>query len=357
MRWVSNAVTSFFLCILGASVIATPSSAPAAADLSFKDKTVIMLIGSQPGGGTDASGRAIARFMGKYLPGTPSVAVQNMPGASGVTAMNHFTNRTAPDGLTVIMGSNSTIDPVVYRNANAQYDTRTIRVIGGIGRGGTLLFVSKAAEPRLFNKSAEPAIIGSIGAVPRPGMQPALWSIEYLGWNAKWVVGYPGSSEVMVAFDRGEIDITSTSNIFLIQDRLKNGSLKILYQSGAVEGGKVTGRPEFGDAPLFSELMAGKVQDKAAQQAFDYWAALSSVDKWLGLPPGTPDDILAAYRESFRLFSADKDFQDLGEKISDGFGSIAASDVEAIIRTLADTPPEALQFLTSLMRKQGLRVK
>lgn len=346
------------LCSLGLSVVSVAvSSASAQAEVSFQGKNVTMIIGSAPGGGTDASGRAIARFLGKYLPGSPSVVVQNMPGASGITAMNHFVHRTQPDGLTVVMGSNSIIDPVIYRNSKAQYDTRDLRMVGGVGRGGTVLFIKKDAEKRLYDRSAEPVVIGTIGPVPRAGMQPAVWSIEYLGWNAKWVAGYPGSNEVMLALDRGELDLSATSNIFLVEERIKTGAVKILFQGGQLESGKVIGRPEFGDAPIFLAQMQGKITDPIAQKAFEYWVALSSIDKWLGLAPGTSDEILMTYRATFKELSADPEFIKVGDTISDGFSPVDALDVEAFVRTCAETPQEALNYLSDLMRKQGLRVQ
>src|SRR4051812_25179839 len=68
----------------------------AAEPISFEGKTVTMMIGSAAGGGTDASGRLIARFLGKYLPGNPTVIVKNVPGAQGMTSMNYFANQVAP---------------------------------------------------------------------------------------------------------------------------------------------------------------------------------------------------------------------------------------------------------------------
>ena len=333
------------------------SASGTAAQVSFKGKTITMIVGSDPGGGTDASGRVIAPFLRKYLPGEPNVVVQNMPGASGITSLNYFIRRTQPDGLTVMMGSISTIDPVVYRNSSAQYDPKTFRVVGGVGRGGSFIFVTKEAEQRLFDKSAAPVVIGTIMGMPRPAMQPALWCIEYLGWNAKWVAGYHGTNEVMLAFDRGEIDMTSTGNIFQIEDRLKSGHLRIINQTGAVEAGKIVGRAEFGDAPLFPDQVKGKVSDPTALKAFDYWTALNNGDKYLALSPQTPDNILEAYREAFRKASVDKDFLERGDKISDGFQPMAADDVATIINTLADTPAEAVDYTKGLMRKQGLRVQ
>jgi tripartite-type tricarboxylate transporter receptor subunit TctC len=323
---------------------------------SFKGKAITMIVGSSPGGGTDATARLIAPYLHKYLPGEPNVVVQNMPGASGITALNYFVHRTQPDGLTVVNGSISMVDPINFRRATSQYDPTTFRFAGGIGRGGNIIFINKDAEARLYDKSARPAVIGSILAVPRSSIQPALWCIEYLGWNATWIVGYRGTNEVMLALDRGEIDMTATGNLFQIQDRLNSGQLKILNQTGALENGKIVKRADFGDAPLFPDQMKGKIKDSTAQKAFDYWMALNSGDKWLALEPGTPEPILGAYREAFQKMSADPEFRERGERISDGFAPMSAHDVESIVHTLANTPKEAIDYTKALMRKQGIRI-
>ncbi len=347
------AVAAMGLAVLGAGM----AGAVAQGAVSFKGKTVTMLVGSEPGGGTDAAGRLIALSLRKYLPGEPNIVVQNMPGASGMTALNYFVHRTQPDGLTVVMGSISTIDPVVFRNANAQYDPKSFRFAGGIGRGGSVIFVNKSAEARLYDKAAKPVMIASVQAMPRPAIQPVIWCIEYLGWNAGWVGGYRGTSETMFALDRGEVDMTSTGNIFQIQDRLNSGQLKILTQTGALQGGRIVGRAEFGGAPLFPEMMKGKINDPVARKAFELWTALNTGDKWLALAPGTPDGILAAYRGAFAKVAAEPEFLEQGEKISEGFAPMTPRDVEVVVGTLADTPLEAVDYTKALMRKQGLRIQ
>jgi len=343
---------------IGFALLGPGIPAATAQDLpSFKGKTITMLIGDDPGGGTDISGRLIALYLHKYLPGEPGVVVQNMVGASGMAAMNFFVHRTEPNGLTVLMGSISTIDPVLFRNANAQYDPKTFRYIGGLGRGGSVIFVSKAAQPRLYDKSAKPVIIGSVQSMPRPGTQPILWSIEYLGWNGAWVGGYRGTNETMFALDRGEIDMTATGNIFQIQDRLDRGVLEIIYQTGALKNGRIVGRADFGSAPLFPDLMKGEISDPVAQKAFDLWTTLNTGDKWLALAQGTPDAILAAYRDAFAKLAAEPEFLERGEKISEGFTPMSAPDVEIVVRTLTDTPSAAVDYTKAMMRRQGLRIQ
>ena len=341
---------------LALTVLAIP--APAAAEVSFQGATIKMIIGSSPGGGTDGTGRIIARLLGKHLPGTPSIVVQNFPGASGVTAMNFFMRQTKPDGLTIVMGSNSIVDPLIYRNANAQYDPKTIRMVGGIGTGGTIAFLTADSEKRLYDKAAPPIVIGNVGPLPRAGMHMALWGVEYLGWNAKWVVGYPGTNELFLAMDRHEVDFSASGPLKTITDRVKAGRWKLVMQTGSMENGKFVGAPSHGAAPIFLEQMQGKISDPIARKAFDYWVAVTSVDKWLGLPIGTPDDILASYREGFRKLATDKEFLDLGRQLAgEEFGVTEASRVESFVATLADTTPEALEYINLLMRKQGMGVK
>jgi hypothetical protein len=130
-----------------------------------------------------------------------------------------------------------------------------------------------------------------------------------------------------------------------------------VLQTGSVENGKIVGRQELGDAPIFIALMQGKITDPVAQKAFDYWYAINNMDKWVGLAPGTSDEIVAAYRDAFKKFSVDKEFVDATNKITDGFTVRDAAEIEAQVKTLSDTPPEALAYLAEVMRKQGLRIK
>jgi tripartite-type tricarboxylate transporter receptor subunit TctC len=346
------------LAAAAAGIVALASSAPAQADVSFQGATIKMIIGSSPGGGTDGTGRIIARLLGKYLPGMPNIVVQNFPGASGVTAMNFFMRQTHPDGLTIVMGSNSSVDPLIYRHANAQYDPKTIRMVGGIGTGGTIAFLTTDSEKRLYDKSAPPIVIGNVGPLPRAGMQMALWGVEYLGWNAKWVVGYPGTNELVLAMDRHEVDFSASGPLATISDRIKAGTWKIVMQTGSIENGKFVGEPSNGAAPIFLEKMQGKIGDPIARKAFDYWVAVTSVDKWLGLPVGTPDEILTVYRDAFRKLATDKEFLALGRQLAgEEFGVTSPAKVEAFVSTLADTPPEALEYINVMMRKQGMATK
>src|SRR5215212_5549076 len=192
---------------------AAPQTAQAQAPVSFEGKTINFVVGFSAGGGTDASARVIAPYLTKYLPGNPTVIVSNMPGADGMTAMNTFVQpqRTPADGTAITMGSTTTSDPLQYRRPQSHFDPTKFHFIGG---------------------------------VPRSGMQSTAWGIAYLGWNAKWVVGYRGTQDLFIALQRGEIDMTATGNVRDVQHLIDNGTLKILTQSGTVRNGELSTRPE-----------------------------------------------------------------------------------------------------------------
>src|SRR3954449_6247007 len=119
------------IALLATALLIGLPAAQAQEAASFAGKQVTMIIGSAPGGGTDTPGRVIANFIAAHLPTKPSVIVRNIPGAQGVTAMNHFVKQVAPDGLTITMGSTTQADPLFYRKPTALFDTTKFHIIGG----------------------------------------------------------------------------------------------------------------------------------------------------------------------------------------------------------------------------------
>jgi tripartite-type tricarboxylate transporter receptor subunit TctC len=327
--------------------------------ISFKGKTVTMVVGYPAGGGTDVSGRVIASFLGSHLPGNPSIIVQNVPGADGLTAMNYFVQQVRPDGLTLTMGSGSQSEPTHYRTPQAHFDPTKFAFIGGAGRGGSALVIKRDAEKRLYDKSAPPVIMGTTSGAPRSNMEMAAWGREFLGWNLKWVIGYRGTSDVFLALERGEIDMTATANLGPIAKLLATGQYKILVQTGARLGnGTFSGRDDFGGAPLIPVMMEGKIKDPVAREAFDYWLELhSGAEKWLALPPDAPTPTAAVYRDAFDRMVQDKEFLERSKAISDDFTPIGYRDVERWMKALGGTSDAAINYISDMMRRQGARAE
>jgi tripartite-type tricarboxylate transporter receptor subunit TctC len=334
------------------------ASAAVAEPLTLRGKTVTMIVGFASGGGTDLAARLIASVLGKYLPGEPSVVVQNVPGAEGMTALNYFVQQVKPDGLTLVMGSGSEAEPTHYRKPQSRFDPTKFAFIGGAGRGGSALVISARAEPRLYRNDAAPVIMGSTSGSFRSNMHMAAWGRELLGWNLRWVAGYRGTSELFIALERGEIEMTATSNIAPITKILAAGNFKILVQSGALKDGKIAARAEFGNAPLMPVLVSGRIKDPVAAEGFDYWMTThTGPDKWLALPPGTPQVLVQAYREAFRRAIDDPELHERSRKLTDDFTPVFHEDVEAWMKKMAATPQAALEFVSAMIGRQGMKVE
>ena len=344
----AGAIALMFGCFAGIDL--------AAAEVSFKGKTVTMIIGYRPGGGTDAVGRLTGKYLVQHLPGKPQIIFRNMPGGGGITSMNYFANQAKRDGSTITTGSSTQPDPLRFRRKSAKYDPLAFHYIGGIARGSTVMMINPAAKPRLLDKSKKPVIMGAVDGT-RSSMQVALWGAEFLGWNLKWVIGYPGTSEIALALQRGEVDMSSTGNLFLIKEMINAKKAVPLVQSGTLAGGKLVPRSEFPNVPIFTVLVQPKIKNPVAQKAFAYWEGINALDKWLALPPQTPAAVVKAYRAAFTAAVKDKDFLAQGRKmVSQDFEAILPEDQTIMIQKVAGTPNEALAYIKTLKKKNGLPV-
>jgi len=342
--------------VVGTALLARP--ADAAEPPSFKGKTVTMIIGYAPGGGTDLTGRLLASFLGRHLPGEPTIVVQNIPGADGMTAMNFFVQQTKPDGLTLTMGSGSQAEPTHYRKPLSRFDPTKFGFVGGVGHGGSAVVINKQSESRLYAGQGAPVIMGTTSGAPRSNMEMAAWGREILGWNLKWVIGYRGTNDLFLALERGEIDMSATGNLAPVVKLMASGRFKILVQSGMLKDGRLMSRAEFTEAPLISTLVAGKIGDPVAARAFDYWMAVhAGPEKWLALPPQTPEPIVAAYREAFDKTTLDPEFVERSRKVADDFTPMSHLDVGTWMKTLGSTPDEAIEFISAMTRRQGAGVE
>jgi hypothetical protein len=108
--------------------------------------------------------------------------------------------------------------------------------------------------------------------------------------------------------------------------------------------------------PLLSDMVAGKIKDPIAQQAFEYWKNITLVGQWLALPPGTTADIVAAYRNAFHAMMRNPEFLKLATKVAPDIIEMSGADIANLLALLAATPPDALGFMQEMQKKQGLHV-
>jgi tripartite-type tricarboxylate transporter receptor subunit TctC len=345
-RRLSFAVSIGLVGLLTVSV----ASAQAAPAPFYEGKTLRVLIASGPGGGTDTAGRLVARYLPKYLPGNPKIMIQNMGGGGGTIANNYFASEVKPDGLTIMQDSSSSVASFVRGGSAIKYDPKKFRVIGGVARSGTLLMIRNDARDKLTNKAAKPVVVGDTDGI-RNWIAMTVWGAEYLGWNLRWIYGYPGSRELQLAIRQGEIDIWATQNAKLVKDLQREGVVQII---GTEEDQR---RADFPDAPTFLELLGSKKPTGLSWQAYQAWAGAPELDKYLVAPDGTPDHLVKLLREAFMKVMKDPEVDKDGDKFfGDGWRAHGAEKIETVIREHIGIPKEAKDFITKMRQKYSLPV-
>jgi tripartite-type tricarboxylate transporter receptor subunit TctC len=314
----------------------------------YQGKTLRILVSSSPGGGTDTAARLVSRYIAKYIPGNPKVAVQNMPGGSGTIANNYFAGEVKPDGLTILQDSSAGVMNYMRGGSTVKYDPRKFKMIGGVARPGTLLMIRSDARPRFTNRSAKPVVVGDTDGI-RTWLAMTVWGTEYLGWNLRWIYGYPGSRELQLAIRQGEIDMWSTQNLRLVKELQSEGIVQIICTN------EERRREEFPEVPTFNELLGAKKPTGVAWQAYIGWAGSHELDKFLVAPEGTPDHLVRILREAFTKVMKDPDVDKEGDKFfGDGWRPLSAERIEAVVNEQLAITKEAKDFITKMRQKYGL---
>ncbi len=185
-------------------VYAPPLYAQNAVEQFYKGKSISILIGSNAGGGYDAYARLTGRYLSRYIPGHPAVIFSNMSGAGGATVINYVSTVAPRDGTVMAATSGpALLEPLLGATKTVRYDPLKFNYIGSANAEVSTCVIRKDAAVQKFEDVfTTEAIIGSSGGTTHD--LPAAM-IATLGAKLRLVGGYPGSREVLLAMDKGEV--------------------------------------------------------------------------------------------------------------------------------------------------------
>ena len=331
--------------LVGALGVVADSNARAAETDYYKGKTFTVMVATRPGGGTDTVGRLVARFWSDHIPGNPDILVRNKP--LQVIGANDLHNRVRPDGLTVgVFAGGGSLGPVARHSKSVRYDPTKWGFVGSIERGPSILLIRESALPRLRDPKAEPVAMGSVNT-DRPQDAMAIFGMEYMGWNLKFVLGYPNSNSFYLAYGRGEIDMFGSGTTKIIERFIKD--------EGAVPLAAEVDRPDMPKVPTFEKLMGDNKPKGVKWDAYRAWAGPSSVDKYFAVSPGTPKALLNILRASFQATTQDPEFVKQARNIlGGGYVVLDGPATRALVEGAIVIPEGALKEITALRVKYGL---
>ncbi|MDP2643988.1 MAG: tripartite tricarboxylate transporter substrate-binding protein [Desulfobacterales bacterium] len=328
--------------ILTGIFLLTAAGGSVAADAPFyKGKVLTMVTTSSPGGGTDTVGRIVARFWPRHIPGNPRIIVRNIPG--GIAGLNQI-YVTAPDRLTIGLSHRQVQLFQAQKDPAVKYDLRKCPMLGTIERGFSAIMIRKEALARLKDPSGKPAYFGATGVMTSKELGGVLGG-EYLGWNLKFVIGYPSSNEIYLAYERGEVDMFGSATSEIMRRYLGE-------KGGMVAVAVVQRRPDFPEIPSIIDLFGNKMIDVDKRM---YKAETAAPDKFFFAPPGTPKDQVAILRQALLKTTQDPEFDKLARALfGTGWVFIGPEETAENIAAAVETPVDIKNRIAELGKKYGL---
>ena len=302
----------------------------------YKKTRMTIVVGSEEGGSLSVYARLVAKHISPYIPGNPTIVIQNIPGASGLVAANTFANRLPRDGSTILLPQKDTVLAQILETDKAKFDTRAFGWIGRMVDYPAVLIVKASTGVKTFDDLKKgPIHIGASGRTSQGGLAVYMMN-HFLGTKLVSVLGYRGGPSLYLAMERGETEarlVPMDSLALQRPDWIKSNYINIIAQESLVPVAD-------SKLPLIMDMIA----DPRGKQMFKIVDSGSMMGFGLATPPGTPADRLAVLRAAFNKVMADPAFLAAAKQaklpINADIGENLASFVNDVVGTPADVTAE-----------------
>jgi tripartite-type tricarboxylate transporter receptor subunit TctC len=343
------------LCaILFAAILfgAPAAHADSVADF-YKGKQVRIIVGYGAGGGYDVYARLLARYIGKYIPGNPTVLVQNMPGAASLVSANYLYGVAPKDGT--VFGTFDRGLPlmaIVGGNPNVNFDPTKLTWLGSSSSADAdsfLLFARKNAKVKTLNDLRQPGgdkLMVGVTAKGATDTEMAKVLRDVLRLDIQMFAGYPGASDIFLAIDRGEVDarlvglssVNSTKPEWLQPD----GNMHVLLQMG-----RPNRHPMFPNVPTAREIAT----DPKTRAVVELAEMPHEIPRPYAGPPGIPEDRRKALQAAFIETAKDPAYRQEAKKLDLDVTPMTGDEILAILKRLADIPADVRDRMQKLQNE------
>jgi tripartite-type tricarboxylate transporter receptor subunit TctC len=307
--------------------------------------------GTAPGGGYDTYTRAVARHIGKYIPGNPTSIVQNMPGAGTLIAANTMYNKAKPDGLTVWIWNSGMVLRQALGDRRVKLDARKVGWIGapsvGLPSCAVMGFTGLKTLDDVIN-SKKPLKMGGTRAGATPTDLPKILNLT-IGTKFQVISGY-NTPLIRLAMQKREIDgacfgwesMRTTARSML--DASGNDKLiPILTHRNPQD-------PEVKDLPQLRDV----VREKAGEEGtaiLNAWLAQYKFQRPFSVPPGTPKERLLTLRKAFKATLKDPGFLADAKRSKLIITTVSGEEIEKFVGEILAISPVAKKRLQFLVRR------
>jgi tripartite-type tricarboxylate transporter receptor subunit TctC len=311
----------------------------------YKGKTLRVLIGYGEGGGYDIYGRLFAEFLPRHLPGNPTIIAQNMPGAGSFKAVNYLYEVAPKDG-TYFGSVAQTLAVDAVTDEKNRLDPTLLPYLGRLTTNIDVGVALKRTGIKSFEDARTREIItGTSGGGSTTVLYPLALN-AYAGAKFKLVKGYKGTNEIMLAAERGEVELVSAVGIPGLvaahPDWIKpDGDGVVLYQNALKRHALLP------QVPTLPEL--GLSDDgRAVLRAI---AGTAEIGRSIQTTPGVPPERLAALRTAFQAMLKDPEFLAACEKRNVAIEPATGEEMDAITRDTVHMPKPIIAALGKLLKE------
>ncbi|MPZ38405.1 MAG: hypothetical protein GEU95_10100 [Rhizobiales bacterium] len=344
-------LTGGILCaaLSGAVLLgASPAMADAVADF-YRGKQIRVIVRTLPATDYDAYSRLIARFMGKYIPGHPSMIVVNMTGGGGIIAANYMAEVAPRDGTVIgIVSQGLAVDQTLGKSPQLKANLRDFNWIANVVFSNQLLVTWHTSETKTLDQAKQRVTtIGTTGAGSASVQYPLFYN-SILKTKFKIIFGYRSGAEIDLAMERGEVEGRGTNpySSYMASHPTWIPQKKIipLVQAG------VEKEAELPNVPLILDLPV-RPEDRPLLQ---FMARAATVGRPLATTPGVPSDRVAALRRAFDAAVRDPEFIAAAAKEKLQVRPQSADKIAEIIFGLLDTPTDVRERMKTALASRDL---
>ena len=315
----------------------------------YKGKTIKIVVGLSAGGGYDRAARLLSRYMGKYIPGNPELIVQNMFGAGSVIATNYVSGVAKPDGLTLLMPHNNVYLSQLAQDQEVKFDLRKFSWIGALEKDDMMIFIRTDAPYKSVAdviKAKEAPKCGTTGVGASDYVMSRLLELT-VGAKINNVLGYPGSSEIALAVERGEVQCQGlTISTFFSREPfltwVTNNFVRALAQSGLKREKRLSATPTIFE--IMDEYKTPQSIRRVAQ-------AMLLGGEWarpMLAPPGTPDDRVKLLRDAYEKATADAELVGEAKKLRMEVTLSKGEQLQQMANEVMEQPGEVVEQIKKL---------
>ena len=315
----------------------------ARAEADFSGRTVSIVVGFGAGGGYDAFARLTADHIGRFLPGNPTVIVENMPGGSGRRSLVYMATAAPKDGTVItIPPANFAVDALRGEDAGI-VDPKAFGMIGRLSESRELEITWKTSATKTFADAQQRETTMASDGPTGNGSTVLRVLNTYFGAQFRLIEGYSGTAEMALAMQRGEVEgmVASVQTVKIGHPEwIADGEINLLWQQAADRS------PDFPDVPALVEF--ARNDDERA--LLGLLVVQGQIGRALTTPPGVPDDTLAAFRAAFGEMIADPDFLADARKRNLDIMPGTAAELQGVIDRTLESDPAAVEKLVSVLK-------